>query len=389
MADELENVLQQIRANESSFRLSEEATKQGAILPILSRLGWDRENIGEVVPEYAAGAGRVDYCLHLNGTPTVFIEAKRTTEDLENHQEQLLEYAFRHGVKIAVLTNGLVWWFYLPLSQGSWEQRRFFTVDVQKQEIADAASHFRQFMERGDVASGDAVARAEQVHASREKSRVTRETLPKAWHQLCTEPDELLGELLAERVESLCGHRPDQDTVAEFLLGQTQAGSGEPAGEPAQGRSGQSRGATPRSGSAANTGGSSTPPPTRGPSRSRSADGLYTGKRPVAMTFAGEHRHVSTFKDVITELCAIIHEKHPSEFDRLFQIRGRRREYFARDGRNMNAPREIGQTGSTSKRTSARTPSWENAMTSCVYSTTAKTHCLWNTRPDAESPDTF
>ncbi|TDI93301.1 MAG: hypothetical protein E2O77_03220 [Caldithrix sp.] len=57
----------------------------------------------------------MDYCLRVNQKKPVFIEVKRATEDLERHEKQLLEYSFEYGVDIAILTNGLTWWFYLPL----------------------------------------------------------------------------------------------------------------------------------------------------------------------------------------------------------------------------------------------------------------------------------
>ena len=44
--------------------------------------------------------------------------------------------------------------------------------------------------------------------------------LPVAWHRLIQDQDSLLIDLLAEKVESLCGYRPDLDTVATFLLEQ-------------------------------------------------------------------------------------------------------------------------------------------------------------------------
>ena len=208
MPDNLEELLARLRESKSLFLSSEEATKQGAILPILAKLGWDRDNIQEVIPEYSVGSGRVDYCLRVD-EQTVFLEVKRANEELERHQEQLLDYSFRQGVKLAILTNGLVWWFYLPLSEGSWEQRKFFTVDIQHQEASSVANHFRQFLGKEAVSSGTAVTKAEQMQASRQKDRVIQKTIPKAWKQLCEEPDELLLELFAEKVESLCGHSPE------------------------------------------------------------------------------------------------------------------------------------------------------------------------------------
>ena len=63
----------------------------------------------------------------------MFIEVKRARVNLEDHQQQLLEYCFQEGVRLAVLTNGRTWWLYLPLQAGSWEQRRFLTIDLESQ----------------------------------------------------------------------------------------------------------------------------------------------------------------------------------------------------------------------------------------------------------------
>lgn len=42
-------------------------------------------------------------------------------------------------------------------------------------------------------------------------------TLPEAWSKLVADEDDLLLELVADKVESLCGFKPDVDTVAKFL----------------------------------------------------------------------------------------------------------------------------------------------------------------------------
>lgn len=42
-------------------------------------------------------------------------------------------------------------------------------------------------------------------------------TLPEAWSKLVAEEDDLLLELIADKVESLCGFKPDIDAVARFL----------------------------------------------------------------------------------------------------------------------------------------------------------------------------
>ena len=126
--------VEQIRNTVSVGGLDESATKQGVVLRLLSLAGWDTFDISQVVPEYTVGTRRVDYVLRPDSPNAVFIEVKRLGENLQRHQQQLLEYCFQEGVKLAVLTNGGPWWLYLPLQSGNWEQRRFLTIDLKVQE---------------------------------------------------------------------------------------------------------------------------------------------------------------------------------------------------------------------------------------------------------------
>ena len=47
----------------------------------------------EVDREYSVLGGRVDYCLRTPNRSFVFIEVKRADADLNDHEEQLLQYA--------------------------------------------------------------------------------------------------------------------------------------------------------------------------------------------------------------------------------------------------------------------------------------------------------
>jgi len=317
MPDNLEELLSRLRESQSLFLSGEEATKQGAILPILAKLGWDRDNIQEVRPEYSVGSGRVDYCLR-TGDRSVFLEVKRANEALERHQEQLLDYAFRQGVKLAILTNGLVWWFYLPLSEGSWEQRKFFTVDIQQQEASAASAHFQRFLGKGAVSSDTAVKDAEKMRASKQREGVIQKTIPKAWKQLCQEPNELLLELFAEKVESLCGHSPDHQKLAEYVAKTLKSDTA-----------------------------TIIPPTIRRPlqkKHSKPAVG-YTGKSPEGYWFEGEYQSVRTFYEILMGLCEVLYRKHGMDFEQAFNLRGHKREYFSRDYQIMKQPKEIIDSG--------------------------------------------
>ena len=216
MSDNLGQLLRQLPHDQALFQGVEEATRQGAVLPVLAYLGWNTYNIREVIPEFSVGTGRVDYCLAIGEKKSVFLEVKRMTDDLEKHERQLLEYAFTEGIDIAVLTNGLVWWLYLPLSSGNWQQRKFFAIDIRQQEPEKAVQHFKDFLSREAIVKGTALAHARSAQASREKENLIRQTMPKAWQQLFDEPDERLLDLFADRIESMCGHRPDLETLAHF-----------------------------------------------------------------------------------------------------------------------------------------------------------------------------
>jgi len=254
----------------------------------------------------------------------VFLEVKRTNEELEDHQEQLLDYAFREGVEIAVLTNGLAWWFYLPLLEGSWDQRKFFAIDIQKQDIEAASQHFDEFLRREAIVDGSAVTRARTLHASKEKDRRIRQTIPKAWQQLCQKPDELLLELFADTVESLCGHRPDQELLVECLAKPITVDESTPPFPPKKTTHPSTQ--------------SILPP-------DQPSQGIYTNKRAVAYSFKGQRHPVSTFKEVLIGLCQILLHTHGTDFAKVLTLRGRKRAYFSRDFKGMTSPQEIPGSG--------------------------------------------
>ena len=217
LTKEIVDVLSDLRSNSTISSFDESATKQVVILRILGTLGWNQYDYDEVRPEYAVGGGKVDYALRTDGSNKVFIEAKRANESLEHHQRQLLEYSFQHGVKLAALTNGMIWWLYLPLREENWEDRRFWSVDIREQDVSEVGSWFVEFLNKENVHSGAAAESAERRLDSLRNDRVIHETLPKAWEDLITDKDDLLVDLIDEKVESLCGLKPGSDVIRRFL----------------------------------------------------------------------------------------------------------------------------------------------------------------------------
>lgn len=217
MTEELLSLIRRLKSDRRLDSFDEAATKQVVILRVLSLLGWDVYNIEEVEPEHPIAGTKVDYLLKHANRASVFIEAKRVGEPLEKHQEQLLQYSFKEGVNLAILTNGITWWFYLPLGAGSWEQRKFYSIDIYDQEPEEIVARLIDYLSKDNVASGKAIDNAQALYGTRKKEYEISETLPKAWHKMVTDPDTILMSLIADNTEKICGFRPDSLVVKNFI----------------------------------------------------------------------------------------------------------------------------------------------------------------------------
>lgn len=307
--------LQALAADRDLIGIGEEATKHALVLPVLGHLGWETWNIRDVVPEFSMGEGRVDYCLAVDRKPRVFVEVKGVDQSLQDHQKQLLGYAFNRGVELAALTNGFSWWFYLPLLEGSWEEHKFFVIDIHEQAPNIVADHFARFLSRAAVASGEAADEARSVRESNIRQVEITRALPQAWQRLISEPDELLVDLIAEAVERTCGHKPDSDTVAEFITDHLPLRlSTSPVIPPRERRP------------------NDNVPRTRNPVSPSHYRGGYTGTRAKGFTFEGTYHPVSSYIDILLMLSNVLRVKHGGDFDaKALTLHGSKRKYFSRE----------------------------------------------------------
>lgn len=218
MREELLSCLKNIKGNPAVF-VDEASTKQCVILRILRVLGWDIDNPEEVKPEYTVENRRVDYSLRLKNENKVFLEVKKTGEDLdkEKYEEQLLEYSFRQGVGLAILTNGMTWWLYLPTQKGDWKKRRFYTIDIMEQEIESVAENFIKLLAKNNIDNGLSLQNAEAIFKGKLMKESLEKALPEAWIKLVGEFDQRLLDLLADTTEKLCGYKPDAEYLKKFL----------------------------------------------------------------------------------------------------------------------------------------------------------------------------
>ena len=170
-----------------------------------------------VYPEYTVGSGRVDYALcHPSSTPRVFIEAKQVG-NIEGAEEQLFGYDFRIRVPIAVLTDGQQWRFFHPPGDGTWEERKIRELDLIAGDSEENAQFLNRYLNYESIRSDEAVNAIREDYDNLVRRRKIEIGLPEAWRTLVQEADEGLVKVVAEKTESLCGHRPDDEQVIVFL----------------------------------------------------------------------------------------------------------------------------------------------------------------------------
>ncbi len=207
-----------IRSLRSGALEREEDIKIAVLLPVLNALGWNFADPGSLRPEYPAGPGRVDYALLCHGRPQVFVEAKRRGAVDVRAEAQLFGYAANNGVPLLVLSDGLCWDFYLSMADGRPEERRFDRLELSDEDsVSQYARTLESCLRKRKVASGEARRDAEYRLEDERSGKRAREAMPDAWNTLLNEPDELLCELLADKVEERSGAKPRPADVEKFL----------------------------------------------------------------------------------------------------------------------------------------------------------------------------
>lgn len=205
------------RRLEQKIFKSETAVRQGIVDPLLRRLGWPTDDTQTVFPEYTVGSGRVDYALcHPTSTPRVFIETKQVG-NIEGAEEQLFGYDSRIRVPIGVLTDGQKWQFFHPTGEGTWAERKICDLDFIAGDSGASAERLNRYLNYESIRSDKAVEAIKEDYNTLVRQRKIVRGLPEAWNALIQEADENLLRVVAEKTESVCGHRPDNEQVIAYL----------------------------------------------------------------------------------------------------------------------------------------------------------------------------
>jgi len=138
--------IDELKSNKKLATFDEASTKQAVVLRLLSFLDWDIFNVDEISPDYSMN---VSFALRIKNSNKVFIKVKRVHEKLDNFQKPLLNAASREDVNLAVLTNGITWWFYL-ISGGS-QHKWFYSIDLIKQKPDTFVPYLIDLLAQGPV----------------------------------------------------------------------------------------------------------------------------------------------------------------------------------------------------------------------------------------------
>ena len=113
--------------------------------------------------------------------PIAIIEVKALGKAV-NTDEQVLTYAFKTGIPVAILTDGQEWHFYLPAERGSLTERRFYKLDLLEREGNEIEKIFTDYLDY--------------------KNKEINTSIPKAWDKLLQDRDSSLIKLIAEKLQT-------------------------------------------------------------------------------------------------------------------------------------------------------------------------------------------
>jgi predicted type IV restriction endonuclease len=149
------------RAEKLKSQIStEEATKNAFIMPFIKALGYDVFNPLEVVPEFVADIGikkgeKVDYAILRDGQPSILVECKHWSENLDVHNSQLFRYFHTTKAKFGILSNGIVYRFYTDLVEANKMDEKpfleFNVTDIKDNQIEELKKFHKSYFDVDNI----------------------------------------------------------------------------------------------------------------------------------------------------------------------------------------------------------------------------------------------
>jgi hypothetical protein len=340
MQKQIESFIKDLKSNQKLSAFDEASTKQAVVLRMLSFLGWDIFNVDEVCPNYAANSSHVSYALRIGDTNKIFVEVKKISENLDNHQKKFVEIASAESADIAVLTNGVTWWFYLTSSNGGWQQKWFYSADFFAQEPDTFVPQLVDLLTMNKVSKGQALKTAKNLFRDK-KQKMAADFLPKAWNQIISQPNKIFIELLSLQTEKLCGYKVDIKSIETFLGRHLDEWVITDIPSTVTAPPSTSLGSEifeSEDKPAAKT--SENIPKNENTRKFES----YTDKSIQSFTFIGHSHIVRAWDEVLPILCEYLASTHEKDFEKVLWISDNQKPYFSRYSDQLRIPEKIQTT---------------------------------------------
>ncbi len=154
---------------------NEESTKLYLVLPFLGLLGYDYANPYEVYPNHAISPDcKIDFAILRDGLPVLAIESRQSGSDLINARDELARYFNAvAGVKLAILTNGTLFEFFVDqTAPNTMDAEPFLTIDLETIARAGMADEVLEAMIAATKDHFDPETIAEAAHIQLVKKRL-------------------------------------------------------------------------------------------------------------------------------------------------------------------------------------------------------------------------
>ena len=347
MKKEIETFIKDLKSNKKLDTFDEASTKQAVVLRLFSFLGWDIFNVEEVYPDYSVNSYSVTYALRVKNASKIFIEVKRVQEKLDNFQKPLLNFASRENVDISILTNGVLWWFYLPKSTGNSQEKWFYSVDLLKQKEDSFVPQLIDLLSKNKVVKGQAL-KAAKVLNQNKNQKIASNVIPEAWNKIISQPNMIFVELLRERTEKISGCRVEAKLVERFLekhldkllVTNRPTTTSAPPPKVIEVSSLEKKNALNASDVSApklNASDVSAPQSKKTLKKPES----YIDKEIKSYTFNGKSNPVRYWEDLLTGLCDYFAAIHSKDFEKVLWISGEDKTYFSRYSDQLRIPEKI------------------------------------------------
>ena len=323
-----------LKSNKKLHALDEASTKQAIALRLLSLLGWDIFNVEEVYPDFLSESDTVSYALRIDGVSKLLLDVKRPGENPDGLHKQLVAFAVREGVDVAVHTDGLRWWFYLPAVSGALAQKRCHVCDLLEHKPEDVTSDLMAFLSREKLVSGEYLEAARAAY-QRHKRKMAADVLPDAWNNVLAGPNKILVEILGDASEKICGCKAEPEMIEGFIRAHLEQWllARDPSAAPME-TTASNRHTRP---SFPVLSDDSSEIKTKKPE-------FFADKSIRSFSFQGNTYPVKSWEDMLTTVCNCFAAVHPQDFEKVLWLYDDHKPIFSRYSDQLRIPEKIRKT---------------------------------------------